>query len=107
MEPLPLTATILFGLILVLNVVTCAGQVWFLLEIRRLEPRAWRLIASPAWLKVPSFRALWFVQVGHYQRFQSKKLRGFGAILRSVQRLNLASILLFVAVFAAMILRSG
>jgi len=66
-------------------------QIWILAELRRLEPRAWRLVASPGWLRVLSWQSLRFVQLGRYRRLRSWKLRRLGLALHSVQLLAVAA----------------
>jgi len=67
-------------------------QIWFIAELKRLDPRAWRLVAEPAWLRWGSGAAVRFIQTGRYRQLQSPKLRRFGAVLRMVQ---LSALLLF------------
>ncbi len=65
------------------------SQVWFLAEVRRLEPAVWQSLARPRWAKALSRPVLAFVVGRHYRDLASRKLRRFGAYLRAIQLLTL------------------
>ena len=71
-------------------VLTWLGQVWFMAELRRLEPDSWRSLASPAWLRPLSLDVLRFIQTRSYRSLRSSKLRTIASYLRLAQLLILA-----------------
>jgi len=64
-------------------------QIWFLAELRRTEPLAWRRIAGPGWLRSASWKTVVFIQSGRYRHFGSARVRRLGSVLRLTQVLVL------------------